>query len=364
MRKRFFTYFTGLLIGFFMFQLNGQNLLDTLLLKNYQPNSIFNTQVTDVKKSKFPVIDVHSHDYAKSEEEIRVWVANMDAAGVKKTHLLSCNWIGKPFEEFVKKYAPFKNRFEFWTSFDYTDFDKPDWEKKAIKKLVEHHNLGAIGVGEMGDKGDGDLYGYPTKGKGIHIDNPKLKPLLEKCGELKMPINIHIAEPKWMYEKMDNHNDGLLTAGNWHIDSLQVEYGFERLIQSLENAVAANPKTTFIACHYLNLNHDLNRVGKLLDKYPNLYVDLAGRMGETAAIPKTARAFLIKYSDRVLFGTDNGMSLEMYQYAFRILETDDEHFYLPNYGYHWAYSGLNLPNKVLKKIYYKNAEKILNNKSK
>jgi predicted TIM-barrel fold metal-dependent hydrolase len=127
---------------------------------------------------------------------------------------------------------------------------------------------------------------------------------------------------------------------------------------SFENALKANPKTTFIACHYLNMNHDLERLGKLLDKYPNLYIDIAGRMGESAVTPRTTRAFLIKYADRVLFGTDNGMNASMYRHMFRILETDDEHFYIQDYGYHWSYSGLHLPKKVLKKIYYENAKKL------
>ncbi|OJV38038.1 MAG: hypothetical protein BGO29_08705 [Bacteroidales bacterium 36-12] len=335
-----------------------QQLIDTLLLKNYQPISIFKIQKTDLLKGKYPIIDLHSHDYAQNEEEILEWILNMDACGIQKTHLLSCNWIGKPFEEFVKKYSSFHDRFAFWTSFDYTGFDDSGWSDRAIQTLIKHHKMGAVGVGEMGDKGDGDLYGYPTPGRGIHLDHPKIQPLLAKCAELKMPINIHIAEPKWMYENINLHNDGLLTAANWAIDTTKVELGYEGLMNSFENAVKNNPKTIFIACHYLNMNHDLNRLSKLLDQYPNLYVDIAGRMGESAVTPKTTRAFLIKHADRVLFGTDNGMSQTMYRNIFRILETDDEHFYIPDYGYHWAYSGMNLPQKVLKKIYYQNAIKI------
>jgi len=345
-------------IAFATTQVSGQHMTDTLLLKHYRPVSIFNIQKTFVEKAKYPVIDVHSHDYALNDDEIRAWVANKDACGIEKTHLLSCSWIGKPFEEFVEKYATYKDRFAFWTSFDYTGFNEPYWEERAIQTLIRHKELGAVGVGEMGDKGDGDLYGYPVPGKGIHIDHPKLKPLLEKCAELNMPINIHIAEPKWMYEPLDIHNDGYMTAAKWHIDTTKVNLGYEGLMQSFENALKANPKTTFIACHYLNMNHDLKRLGKLLDKYPNLYVDISGRMPESAVTPRTTRAFLIKYADRVLFGTDNGMSKSMYQHIFRILETDDEHFYIRDYGYHWALNGMHLPNKVLKKIYYQNAKKL------
>lgn len=338
---------------------NGQKLTDTLLVKDYQPVSAFVIQETQVDKGKYPVIDMHSHDYTKTDEEIREWVTNMDACGIRKTHILSCNWIGMPFEKFIARYSAYKDRFAFWTSFDYTGFDQPGWQAKSIATLVRHKQLGAVGVGEMGDKGFGDLYGYPTPGNGIHLDNPKLKPLLEKCAELKMPINIHIAEPYWMYLPVDKHNDGLVTAANWAIDTTRTGIlGYNALMKSFENAIAENPKTIFIACHYLNMSHDFERLGRLLDKYPNLYVDLAGRMGETGATPRATRAFLIKYADRVFFGTDNGTSRSMYHNVFRILETNDEHFYIPEYGYHWYYNGFDLPDKVLKKIYYQNAEKL------
>ncbi len=358
MKKSISISLTLLFLTFITPLIRCQQLTDTLRLKNYKPVSIFNIPETVVEKGKFPVIDIHSHDYALNEVEINAWVENMNACGIEKTHLLSCNWIGKPFEEFVKKYAAHVDRFAFWTSFDYTGFEEPGWTEKAIQTLIRHKEMGAVGVGEMGDKGMGDLYGYPVPGKGVHIDHPKLKPLLEKCAELNMPINIHIAEPKWMYEPLDIHNDGYITSAKWHIDTTKVNLGYEGLMLSFENALKENPKTKFIACHYLNMNHDLERLGKLLDKYPNLYVDIAGRMGESAVTPRATRAFLIKYADRVLFGTDNGMNASMYRHMFRILETNDEHFYIRDYGYHWSYSGLHLPKKVLKKIYYENAKKL------
>lgn len=351
--------FFALLLFIFSMALSAQKLQDTLRLKNYEPRSIFNVTKTKVLKPKFTIIDAHSHDYALTPEQIKEWVANMDSCGIEKTHILSCNWIGRPFAEFVKAYEPYKDRFAFWCSFDYTDFDKPDWLDRATKALVKCKALGAVGVGEMGDKGLGDLYGYPTEGAGIHIDDPKLQPLLKKCGELGMPINIHIAEPRWMFEPLDNHNDGLINGATWNVDTTRTGcLGYYDLVKTLENALAQNPKTTFIACHYLNMNQDLVELGKILDKYPNLYIDIAGRVGESASTPRATRAFLIKYADRILFGTDNGTTKEMYRNVFRVLETSDEHFYIPEYGYHWYYSAFHLPKKVLKKIYYQNAQKL------
>ncbi len=306
-----------------------------LKLKDFRPESIFRIPVTEVEKARFAAIDIHSHDYARNEEEIRAWVEAMDACGIEKTHVQHCNWIGEPFEAYIEKYAPYKERFAFWCCFDYTDFDRPDWAERAVAQLEKCHRLGAVGVGELGDKGLGDLYANPIPGKGIHTDDPKLRPLFERCGELGMPVSIHIAEPIWMYRPLDRHNDGLLNGATWAVD------------------------TTFIACHYLNMNQDLERLGALLDKYPNLYVDLAGRMAESAVTPRATRRFLLKYADRVLYGTDNGMAPSMYRMTFRLLETDDEHIYNPDFGYHWSYSGFDLPAKVLKKIYRDNALRIL-----
>ncbi len=116
MKKSISISLTLLFLTFITPLIRSQQLTDTLRLKNYKPVSIFNIPETVVEKGKFPVIDVHSHDYALNEEEINAWVENMNACGIEKTHLLSCNWIGKPFEEFVKKYAAHAGRFAFWTS--------------------------------------------------------------------------------------------------------------------------------------------------------------------------------------------------------------------------------------------------------
>lgn len=331
-----------------------------LRLKDYRPRSIFNIPVTKVDKARFPIIDAHSHDYAADDAEIRTWVATLDACGIEKVHLMHCSWIGQTFEEVIEKYKPYGDRFAFWCCFDYTGFDRPDWAERAVARLEACRRQGAVGVGEMVDKGTGDLYARPVPGEGIHLDDPKMRPLIERCGELGMPISIHIAEPIWMYEPLDAENDGLMNGGNWAVDTTEEGCrGYEELMATFERAVAAYPATTFIACHYLNMNQDLERLGALLDKYPNLYVDLAGRMGESAVTPRATRRFLVRYADRVLYGTDNGLSPEMYRITFRLLETDDEHIYNPDYGYHWSYSGFDLPDDVLKKIYRDNAARLL-----
>ena len=334
--------------------------MDTLLLRDFHPQNVNNIPQTFVEKARYGVIDMHSHDYAESPEDIAHWVKTMEACNIRETHVMHCSWIGAPFEDVVARYSAYPDKFRFWCCFDYTQMLQDGSADEAIAYLEHCHALGAVGVGEMGDKGEGDLYARPAEGRGIHLDDPRLQPVLKRCGELGMPISIHIAEPYWMYLPQDGTNDGLPNGAVWHVDtSAETCLDYDGLMTSFENAVRNNPNTTFIACHYLNMNQDLPRLGALLDKYPNMYIDIAARVAEAAQTPRATRAFLIKYQDRILFGTDNGMSADMYRNIFRVYETEDEHFYIPDFNYHWALSGMYLPDSVLKKLYYENAEKVL-----
>jgi predicted TIM-barrel fold metal-dependent hydrolase len=333
---------------------------DTLLLKNYRPVSIYHIPVTDVKKARFPVIDVHSHDYAATDEEIRLWIRNMDKYGIEKTIILSYQ-TGYKFDSIYDKYAAYGDRFEVWCGFDYTGYNGPDWPSHALAELERCHKKGAGGVGELGDKGLGLVYSKPTPAYGMHLDDPRMRPLLQRCGELDMPINIHVAEPYWMYLPSDSTNDGLMNASAWKIDLKKegiLDHG--QMIITLENAVKENPKTTFIACHFANCCYNLEILGKMLDQYPNLYADISARYAETATIPRYMAAFYKKYQDRLLYGTDMGYGDDMYETTFRILQTADEHFYrTEQFNYHWALNGFDLDDEILKKLYKDNAVKVL-----
>jgi len=338
----------------------GSQDLDNLKVKDFKPVSIYKVPQSKILKAKYPVIDFHSHDYVKSDAEIDDWVKTMDACNISKTLILS-GATGEEFDSIVRKYSRYKDRFEIWCGFDYTGHEKPGWEKHAITELERCHRQGATGVGELGDKGLGELNSSPTPGYGLHIDNPAMKPLLEKCAELKMPVSIHVAEDQWMYEKIDSTNDGLNNAATWKVDLTKKGIlGHDELVKTLENAVRDNPKTTFIACHLANTNSDLSMLGRLFDLYPNLYADIAARFGEFSPIPRFSKAFFEKYAGRLVYGTDMGTQSDMYYTTFRILESDDEHFYDHQlFSYHWALYGLSLNEAALRKIYGENGGKIL-----
>lgn len=336
---------------------------DNLLLKNYRPVSIYKTPTANISKAAFPIIDLHSHDYAATQQEIDEWVKTMDKLNVEKTMILTYS-TGKGFDSVVEKYSRYPKRFEIWCGFDYTGYGNEGWQKHAVEELERCYKKGAKGVGELGDKGEGEIYSKPTPGYGLHIDDPQMKPLLEKCAELHMPVSIHVAEDQWMYETPDSTNDGLMNAGTWHVDMNKPnKLGHDALVKSLENAVRDNPETIFIACHLANTCSNLQQLGELLDKYPNLYADIAARYAEISPVPRYTAAFIIKYQDRLVYGTDMGFDEKMYKTTFRILESADEHFYEKDmFNYHWALYGLNLPEEVLEKLYRKNAERIMNYK--
>ncbi|HGY54189.1 MAG TPA: amidohydrolase [Caldithrix abyssi] len=357
------TIFTNVLfiVFFYLSPVNAQTSPDQLLLKNFRPKSIYKIPQTVIEKARYPVIDMHSHEYAQSPAEVKRWVKTMDEAGIEKTIILSYA-TGSRFDSIYQAYAGrYPERFEVWCGFDYTGYDQPGFGPDAVAELVRCFEKGATGVGELGDKGKGLFYSKPgPPAWGMHLDDPRMDPLLEKCAELNMPVNIHVAEPKWMYEPMDSTNDGLMNAYTWRVDVKPGVVDHEGMIAVLERALKRHPQTTFIACHFANCSYDLNKLGRLLDKYPNLYADIAARYAETAPIPRFVKKFIETYQDRLFYGTDMGLGKKMYQVTFRILESADEHFYeIELFGYHWPLYGLGLSDTVLKKLYRQNALKIL-----
>ncbi len=331
---------------------------ETILLKDYRPKSIYKIPVTQIDKAKFPIIDMHSHPYAKTAKEIEEWVKNMDEVGVQKTVILTMA-TGAEFDEIYRKYSKYPERFEMWCGFDLTGYNKPGFGPAAVKELERCRQMGARGVGEIHDKGGGLVSGK-SKAPGMHPDDARMDALLEKCGELGMPISLHVADPIWMYQKMDKTNDGLMNAYLWRLDNKPNIVRLSGMIDIFERTLAKHRKTTFIACHFANLDYDLARLGEVLERNPNLYADISARYAETAPIPRFASKFYEKYADRLVYGTDMGVEKPMYRVTFRILESLDEHFYeIEQFDYHWSLNGFGLSDEILKQVYYSNATKLL-----
>ncbi len=333
-------------------QFRQPGLQDTLLLKDYRPQSIFRTPQTQVLKAKYPAIDMHMHaprgggDLNKAAAEL---LKNMDECGIQKT-ILFCG-TGKAFDDLAAVFGKYPDRIELWCGFDFTG----SVPSSTIAELERCVKLGARGVGEVSDKGAGYRSTPP-----MHIDDPRMDPILDKLADLKLPINVHMGDPKWMYEPIDEHNDLLFESLHFRLDNKPDILNLDQLVAALEGALKKHPRTTFVACHFMNHTYDLNQLGRMFDKYPNLYSDVSQREAYVAAIPRFAKQFMEKYADRLVYGTDQGYSLPMYRNTFRIWETLDEHFYAWEVqNNRWALSGVGLSDATLKKLYRENALRIL-----
>ena len=355
---------------------------DKFLLKDFRPESVYRVPKSHIAKAKFPLVDVHCHGF--QADQVDAMVRLMDAVGLEKTVIFTGAGTADRFAEVAKPYAKYPTRFDPWCLFDMTGANDPGFGPAAVKALEACHAAGAVGVGELSDKGwgfrsrpagaaaagtgaagaggagargGGAARGGVPQTPGPHPDDARIDPLWDRCAQLGMPVNMHVSDPIWSYQPMDLKNDGLMNAYTWRIDDKQPGIlGHNGLIESLEGAVRKHPRTVFIACHLANLDYDLTRLGGMFDRNPNLYGDISARFAELAPIPRFYNEFCRKYSDRVLYGTDNTYRQDMFSATFRLLETNDEHFYEDFFRtYHWPFYGAGLPDNVLKKIYRDNA---------
>jgi len=332
--------------------------MDSILLKDYKPDSSLVVPVTRVPKARFSVIDVHSHPYARTLQQVADWVQTMDEMGVELTVVLT-GATGENFDKLVELYLkPYPTRFQLYCGLLNTDVDKPDYPQRAVEELVRCYKKGARGVGEIIDKGSGLSRGggQLPRNQRLHPDDPRLDAFWEKCAELKLPVNLHVADHPSCWRPPDNHQERSPAFARYNQYGKDVP-SYEELIAMRDRTVARHPKTIFIVCHFGNQGNDLASLAKVIDQHPNMYADISARDYEIGRQPRYAAKWLAKYKDRVLFGTDQNISKNMYLSWWRLLETDDD--YMPGHSW-WMHYGLNLPASVLENLYRNNARKILN----
>jgi predicted TIM-barrel fold metal-dependent hydrolase len=337
---------------------------EALLLKDYQPRSIHKIPVTTVEKAKYPVIDMHNHGIrqASGAQGVAGMIKAMDALNFEKTIVLSWEARADRFATVAEAYLKYPGRFELWGQFDLSGIDQPGFEGKALAALEALHRAGSVGIGELVDRGRGltvvEMNSLASSPMGPHPDDPRLDPLFDRCAKLGMPINLHVGHPIWCYYSQNQFNDGLMNSFVWRLDDKPGVVGQDDMLASLENVAKKHPKTVFVIAHMADLVHDLTRLGQIFDRHPNVYADLGARFQETAATPRAVYRFLQKYPDRVVYGTDFDYHTEAIRNTFRILETEDEHFYY-HHQYHWPLHAFGLPDPILKKVYRDNALRVL-----
>lgn len=326
-----------------------------LMLKNYRPNSLFAVPRETVRKARFDVIDFASDPGISTAGQVAGWVKSMDSSGVEEAVVLT-GVSGKKFDSSAAVYSHYPKRFVLFCGLDLSGYNKPGFEKRVLEALGKCKQAGAKGVGELTDISRGLVPGRPY---GIHIDDPKMNPILDECAKLEMPVYIRVGQPQWFYESMDSANDGLMAAYRNRF-RMGWDLNLNQELSHLAHALANHPRTVFIVYGFGNEVTDLARLGKLFDKYPNLYASTSGAFAQIAAIPRYAKRFIEKYRKRILYGTSLKPGDRSYSVTYTILETTDEHFYeIDLLGYHWPLYGLGLSTTSLKDIYWNNAAEIL-----
>jgi len=256
----------------------------------------------------------------------------------------------------VEKTYP--NRFAIFTNLNFNGVDDSKWAQNAVSQLEEDVKNGAKGLKVY--KGLG-LSNKDVDGKRVAVDDPRLDPVWQKCGELGIPVIIHSADPKPFWEPHDNQNERWLEL-KIHSRRKRSDTDpapWEQIIAEQHNMFRKHPNTNFIAAHMSWMANDLGRLGEVLDEIPNMHVGIGAIIAELGRQPRMANRFFEKHQDRVLFGKDSYKPEEFPTY-FRVLESSDEYFpYYKRYHAFWRMYGLNLPDEILKKLYYKNALRII-----
>jgi len=335
----------------------------TILLKDFHPEPALHAASHQVKRAKFPVIDVHTHTNDARGIGDRVdpkeMVARMDRLNVKTAVILSGGWgddLQKIMDTMVK---PYPGRFMVMTLIDWSKIDDPNFSQLMVRQLDDSVAQGARGLKIFKELGLGVR---DASGKLIPVDDPRLDPIWDECGRLGIPVFIHVADPEAFFHPIDASNERyeeLIEHPDWSFYGPQFP-SLPELMAQRDRMFAKHPRTTFAALHFGSWPENLDFVEQTLEKFPNVMIETGAREGELGRQPRRVRSLFLKYPDRIMFGTDEGASEEMYHNYFRWLETEDEYFPYAQYPAQgrWMIYGLGLPDEVLEKVYHGNAERL------
>lgn len=327
--------------------------------EEYRPKSTLVVPEHPLTRAKYPFVDVHAHFRQASSmtpEQVDALLAEMDAMNMQ----VAVNLSGGSGEQLA---AAVKNtegrhpgRFVTFANVDFSGISEPEWGERAAAQLEQDVRNGARGLKIFKNLG---MTVTDASGARVPVDDPRIDPVWAKAGELGIPVLIHSGEPAPFWAPHDRFNERWLELKEYPNRKRPPEPSWEQIMGEQHNVFRKHPGTTFINAHLGWMGNDLARLGRLLDEIPNMYTELGAVLAELGRQPRTARAFLIDYQDRVLMGKDSFEPSEYHVY-FRTFETADEYFdyYRRRHG-EWKIYGLDLPDEVLKKIYYKNALNII-----
>jgi len=323
--------------------------------EEYEPKSTLVVPEHPVARAKYPFIDVHNHqDIDMSAQDAATLVREMDGIHLQ----IMVNLSGGQGDDFVRGWknleGRYPKRFAVFANLDFAGIDDPSWGAKAAAQLERDFRNGAQGLKIFKNFG---MTVPDSAGRRVAVDDTRVDPVWAKCAELGIPVLIHTAEPRSFFEPVDRFNERWLELQQFPQRARPPDKypPWEQLIGEQHRLFAKHPRTKFIDAHLGWLGGDLARLGRLLDERPNVYTEIGAVLAELGRQPRFAREWFLRYQDRVLFGKDAWEASE-YPVYFRVLETADEYFdyYRKRHAF-WKMYGLDLPDPVLRKVYYRNA---------
>ena len=326
--------------------------------EEYSPTSTLVIPGKEVPSARFPFVDIHSHQFRMATQDLSELIADMD----KLNMAVMVNLSGRTGEQLKQAVdnvnRNYPNRFVVFANINFDGIGTPGWTDKAVKQLEADVENGARGLKIYKSLG---LRHRDVQGNRVAVDDKRLDPIWAKCGELGIPVLIHSADPKSFWDPMDSKNERWLELKTRprRKRSDNDPAPWQQIIDEQHRVFKRHPKTNFINAHMGWYANNLGKLATLMDEMPNMYVGIGAVIAELGRQPRFARDFFEKYQDRILFGKDSWQPSEFPTY-FRVLESNDEYFpYYKKYHAFWAMYGLGLPDKVLRKVYYKNALKLL-----
>jgi len=336
-----------------------------LLLRDFKPESMMRVTETKVDRARFPVIDVHNHandarTLTRPHPSAAELVARMDRCNIQRVVILTGGW-GESLQRVLDTMVtPYPDRFTVFCQLDWSKVAEPGFPDDMVTLLRDAVKRGARGLKILKEFG---LQYRDASGKLIAVDDPRLDPVWAECGRLGIPVAIHVGDPAAFFLPIDARNERyeeLQAHPDWAFGGKDFP-SLNEIHQAVERVFARHPQTSFVWLHVGNWPENLDYIGDVLNRRPNVVVEISARQADLGRAPRRAYRFFTQFQDRVLFGLDAPLAEEAYRSYFRWLETEDEYFDYygsPGQG-RWKIYGLGLPDAVLEKVYHRNAERIL-----
>ncbi|MBI2894079.1 MAG: amidohydrolase family protein [Deltaproteobacteria bacterium] len=322
-----------------------------------------------------PKIDVHTHISPSAYERA---LDLMDQAGVQIAVNLSGGMPGAGLEQSLAVQERSGKRIRVFCNLDLRGVEDPRFAGWATGILRRCKEAGALGLKIPKSLGLGVL----TSEGLLAVDDPRLDPVFDEAGRLGMVVLIHVGDPEAFFEPARPENE------RWEELSAHPEWSFAdprfprwtEILDAFERRIARHPRTRFIGAHFGNAAEDPERVARMLDRYPNYFIDTAARVPEFGRHPAPRmRRFFVRYQDRILFGTDLGVSEgslmlgstdgkpvtraaidRFFSAHWRYFETTSRQIENPTpIQGRWRIDAIGLSTEVLRKLYWANAARLL-----